>query len=63
MQHNPPVLLHQGVGLEPEDEDLRQRADGGDQPGQQKHHPGREVKSYKNVIKHISMKTIFHILK
>ena len=42
----PPVLLHQGVGLEPEDEDLRQRADGGDQPGHSKHHPGNEVKSY-----------------
>ena len=46
MQHNPPVLLHQGVGLEPEDEDLRQRADGSDQPGQRKHHPGNEVKNY-----------------
>ena len=44
----PPVLLHQGVGLQPEDEDLRQRADGGDQPGHSKHHPGDEVKSYEN---------------
>ena len=44
-QYNPPVLLHQGVGLEPEDEDLRQRADGGDQPGQRKHDPGNDVKS------------------
>ena len=38
------------MGLEPEDEDLRQRADGGDQPGQRKHHPGNEVKSYENMI-------------
>ena len=45
-QHNPPVLLHQGVGLEPEDEDLRQRADGSDQPGQRKHDPADEVKNY-----------------
>ena len=60
MQHNPPVLLHQGVGLEPEDEDLRQRADGGDQPGQRKHDPGHEVKSYENIIKHVSMNTVFH---
>ena len=51
------------MGLEPEDEDLRQRADGGDQPGQRKHHPGREGKSYKNVKKHVFMKTVFHNLK
>ena len=51
------------MGLEPEDEDLRQRADGGDQPGQRKHDPGNEVKSYENIIKHVSMKTVLHNLK
>ena len=36
--------------LEREDEELRQRADGGHQPGQRKHDPGDEVKSYENII-------------
>ena len=41
------------MGLQPEDEDLRQRADGRDQPSQRKHDPGNEVKSYENIIKHV----------
>ena len=51
------------MGLEPEDEDLRQRADGGDQPGHSKHDPDNEVKSYENIIKHVSMTTVFHNLE